>query len=91
MGIQAFLHRLARDRSQREQVYHTEELPERPATFAAVSLPDLGAGLSWDTTQLYTTGEISVAAQNLAIPEPATLTLLSLGGLGLLARRRRQR
>jgi hypothetical protein len=55
-------------------------------TFASISLPTLDAGLNWDTSQLYSTGIISV----IPTPEPTTATLL--GGsviLGLLARRRR--
>jgi autotransporter-associated beta strand protein len=34
----------------------------KSGTFSAVNLPVLAAGLSWDTTQLYTTGVLSVAA-----------------------------
>ena len=50
--------------------------------FSAFDLPDLGGGLSWDTSNLYTTGTITV------IPEPTTLVLLALGGLALIRRRR---
>jgi hypothetical protein len=38
--------------------------------------------LFWSTAGFYTTGEITVA------PEPATMTLLALGGLAILRRRR---
>ena len=53
--------------------------------FTTVTLPDLSAsGLSWNTSQLYTTGTISV------IPEPATWVMLILAamGLGIYWRRR---
>jgi T5SS/PEP-CTERM-associated repeat protein len=50
--------------------------------FSAFDLPDLGGGLSWDTSNLYTTGTITV------IPEPTTLALLALGGALALLRRR---
>ncbi|HUT34033.1 MAG TPA: PEP-CTERM sorting domain-containing protein [Planctomycetota bacterium] len=56
----------------------------RTGTFNTVILPE---GYTWDTSALYTTGEISVRPA--AIPEPATLSLLALGGLALLRRRRR--
>ncbi len=53
--------------------------------FATMNLPELGGGMGWDTGALYTTGVLRVVS-----PEPATLTLLALGGLGLLARRRKK-
>lgn len=52
-------------------------------TFDTVSLPGLSPELDWDTSSLYTTGEIGV------IPEPATVALLGLGCLVLLHRRRK--
>ncbi len=50
----------------------------------------LASGLTWDTSNLYTTGELSVAA---AVPEPESWAML-LGGFaltGFLARRRARR
>ena len=54
-------------------------------TFSAVNLPSLDGPLSWDQSNLYTNGTITV------IPEPNAAALL--GGLGtlLLVRRRRDR
>lgn len=52
-------------------------------SFTTFDLPTLGGGLSWDTSQLYTTGTLSV------VPEPTRAVLFTLGGLWLLARRRR--
>lgn len=55
-------------------------------TFSSVALPALASGLAWNTSALYTSGVISVAA----VPEPGTWMLL-LAGIGLLgcaARRR---
>jgi hypothetical protein len=49
-------------------------------TFSVLHLPALGGGLNWDSSNLYTTGALSVQA----VPEPATVSLL-LGGLLLLA------
>ncbi|KAB2936304.1 MAG: PEP-CTERM sorting domain-containing protein [Rhodocyclaceae bacterium] len=57
-------------------------------SFSSVALPALASGLAWNTSGLYTTGEISVAA----VPEPSVY-LMFLAGLGLLgfaARRRSQ-
>jgi len=51
--------------------------------FSAFDLPDLGGGLLWDTSNLYSTGAITV------VPEPATLALVALGALALVRRRRR--
>ncbi|MCE5327036.1 MAG: PEP-CTERM sorting domain-containing protein [Planctomycetaceae bacterium] len=42
-------------------------------------------GLNWNTSALYSSGTISV------VPEPATMALLSIGGLLILARRRGRR
>jgi len=49
-----------------------------------LSLPQLGTGLSWDTSDLYTGGTITVA------PEPATLGLVAVGVAGTILRRRRK-
>jgi hypothetical protein len=64
------------------------EIFDGPTTgsFSQISLPALNNGLSWNTTSLYSNGEISV------VPEPSTFALLAAGALGLLGygwRRRR--
>ena len=46
----------------------------------------LAAGLTWDTSKLYSSGEVSISA----VPEPQTWGLL-LGGLGLLGYKARRR
>jgi hypothetical protein len=54
--------------------------------FASIT-SDLPSGYSWDTSQLYTTGDITL------VPEPSTFALFSVGVLGLAAyawRRRKQ-
>ena len=53
-------------------------------TFTTVDLPTLGSGLTWDTSALYSTGIVSV------VPEPSGALLLTLGGITLLAVRRRK-
>ncbi len=54
-------------------------------SFSQINLPPLSNGLRWDTSNLYTTGEIGV------VPEPSTLALLAAGAIGLLGYAWRQR
>lgn len=59
-------------------------------TFATFDLPTLATGLSWDTSLLYTSGELSIDGS--AIPEPSTYALsLASAALAVAAYRRRQR
>jgi len=53
--------------------------------FATLTLPTLASGLEWNTSGLYSSGTISVQA----VPEPASLVALALGGLVLLRRRKK--
>ncbi|MEI8373520.1 MAG: autotransporter-associated beta strand repeat-containing protein [Planctomycetota bacterium] len=58
--------------------------------FEQIILPKLNNGLSWNTSNLYLTGDISISG----VPEPSALALLGGGCLGLLGyrwRRRRQK
>lgn len=49
--------------------------------FNFLSMPTLKVDLFWDTSSLFTTGELSVAATN--VPEPSTVALLGIGLAGL--------
>ncbi len=51
-------------------------------TFDGMTLPTLTGSLSWDTSELYTTGTITV------VPEPAVIGLLSIGAILTLVGRR---
>ena len=53
--------------------------------FSSLVLPDLLGNLSWDSSLLYSNGTLSV------IPEPATLSLLTVAMLMVCRRRRRCR
>jgi autotransporter-associated beta strand protein len=53
-------------------------------SFASLNLPLLASGLNWDTTQLYSSGVLSI----LAVPEPSTSWLLVFGLIAVVAYRR---
>jgi hypothetical protein len=59
--------------------------------FDFLVMPTLMNGLFWDTSDLYTTGELSVGSAT--VPEPATVALLGLGlaGLGGMYLRKRRK
>ncbi len=50
----------------------------RTGTFSSITGLDLGGGLSWDTSNLYTAGSITVSA----VPEPGSIALLLVAGFG---------
>ncbi len=60
------------------------EVPQ--GRFGRLTLPTLGTGLTWDTSGLYSVGELRVAA----VPEPKSVAMLA-AGLALLAVTRRRR
>ena len=57
--------------------------PSSGTAFSAINLPALDGGKTWDTSQIFTTGQITIT------PEPGRALLLMLGLLGLAFRRRR--
>ena len=68
-----------------DDAFQIFEVTDLLGTFSSVLLPDLSGNLSWDHSDLYSRGTLSV------IPEPATLTLLAVGTLLTCGRRRAQR
>jgi hypothetical protein len=54
-------------------------------SFSALDLPTLGGGLSWDSSNLYSTGTLSV------VPEPSTWLLLTVGLTAVTVFRRRRK
>ena len=56
-------------------------------TFSTLQLPALGNNLAWDTSQLYTTGVISVTT----VPEPRTAVLFAMAAPALFAASMRRR
>lgn len=55
--------------------------------FSSLDLPELGEGLTWDVSQIYTTGTLSVTA----IPEPSTYAAFAgVAALGWVIVRRRK-
>ncbi len=57
--------------------------------FDLITLPTIGAGSAWDTTQLYTTGVLSLGNDNAtAVPEPSSIALWTLIGSATWLRRR---
>ena len=67
-----------------DDAFQIFEVTDLLGTFSSVLLPDLSGNLSWDHSDLYSSGTLSV------IPEPATLTLLAVGTLLTRGRRRAQ-
>jgi hypothetical protein len=68
-----------------DDAFQIFEVTELLGTFSSVLLPELSGNLSWDHSDLYSRGTLSV------IPEPATLTLLAIGTLLARGRRRADR
>lgn len=56
-------------------------------TFSSITGTDLGGGLSWNTSNLYTTGLLTVTA----VPEPTSMVLVGLVGVAGVAIRARRR
>ncbi len=59
----------------------------RLGTFSAINGLDLGNGLRWDTSSLYSAGSLTVTA----VPEPSSFFLFAVTGIGGIIYRRRSR
>ena len=59
-------------------------IPTPSAAFPTLDLPTLDSGLNWDISEIFTSGNISIA------PEPSRALLLLFGFAGLFIRRRRR-
>lgn len=67
------------------QVFDLFDFAQAPVgLFGALDLPLLTDGLGWDTSALYSAGDLRVAV----VPEPGTALLWALGLMGLVLRRR---
>ncbi len=65
------------------QTFHLFDADTLLGSFDSITLPTLTGFFQWDTSSLYTTGDLI-----LAIPEPTSLALLGLAGLLALRRQR---
>jgi T5SS/PEP-CTERM-associated repeat protein len=65
------------------ETYHILSWGSETGTFSNVELPPLPGFLTWDTSQLYVDGQITV------VPEPVTSALFVAAVIGFAARRRR--
>lgn len=66
------------------QVYNLFDFTSATGAFDTVNLPTLGSGLTWDTSNLYTLGTLSI------VPEPSVAVTASATVLLLLGQRRRK-
>ena len=68
-----------------DDAFQIFEVTELLGTFSSVLLPDLSGNLSWDHSDLYSSGTLSV------IHEPASTFLTGISLIGLLGLRRQRK
>jgi hypothetical protein len=68
-----------------DDAFQIFEVTELLGTFSSVLLPELSGNLSWDHSDLYSRGTLSV------IPEPASALLTGISLIGLLGLRRQRK